>query len=596
MRRHPLSFIDLPDDRPPWVWADDVLGLKNSPFGKRFRSEHTPWIREPLEFLADPTYKEDTIIGCVQGAKTMFLISGACWAIRFKPGPMQINCQSDEDSKEFAKEKFNPTLESIPGIKERLPKDTSKRSTCYISLPDMFCLIQGANLNNLQSKSIMWQFNDEVFLWKKGLLDHARKRTTQYWNRKISNASTAGEVGDDLDRAHKSGDMREYHIYCYKCSQVFWPKWEVIKWPKQEDWDFRLLRKSTYLECPSCRHRYEHTEYNRKLMLSQARYIPTNPNPKPEHLSHRWNALVLSPDVLSWGDLAVEWIQAELEYQKGNDAPSREFIQKRLAESYDPNRFLTTTKLPTIEINTSGWAKESFRFLTVDVQEVEFWAVIRAWSRDGESRLMWAGKLLTYEEIEAKAAEFKVNPGCVFIDSSYDARRVYLECAKRNVVANIGGKQDWIGWKALNGEAEARKSFVYKRKDGKPVLLPYSFPAKYVDPMMGREAKDRKYAKLFFWSNIAVKDILIRLRDGKGAHWMAYDGVPDDWHTQMFSERRIRVYDRFGKESYKWERIGNRPNHLWDCECMQVVAACMASVIGSDNPSEEPDDQLTAAA
>lgn len=536
MIKHWASLLDMPDDRPPWMWGDDNLGLKNSPFGKRFKSEHTPWIRGPLECVPNNHIKEDTVMGCVQGAKTMYLIVSAAWAMRYQPSPMMINCQSDEDAKDFAKEKFNPALESIPEMKDRLPRDASKRSICSISLPDMFCLIQGANLNNLQSKSIRWELNDEIFLWKNGLLDHARKRTTQYWNRKILNASTAGETGSDLDRAFNAGDKREYHIYCFRCSRIFHPAWAVIKWPKQDDWDFSLLKASAYLECPHCQHRYEHTEDNRRLMLSQAKYVATNPKYTPGHASHRWNALVLSPEVLTWGDLAVEWIKAEIEHAKGNDAPRREFITKRLAESYDPNKFFDQVKLPTVEI--SDWPDEAFRFLSVDVQELEFWAVVRAWSRDGASRLIWAGRLHTYDEIEKLASDHNVPASCVFLDSSYDSRKVYLECSKRNSLLQDAQtrRQDWFGWKALNGEAEARKSFIYKPKKGQPVLLPYSYPPRYVDPMSGREAKERRYCKLYLWSNIAIKDILKRLRDGKGAPWLAYDGVGKDWEEQMFSE------------------------------------------------------------
>lgn len=567
------------------MWGDDTLALKNSPFGKRFRSEHTPWIREPLALLQEDGIKEETCMGAVQCAKTMLLIVAASWAMRYHESPMMINCQSDDDARDFAKEKFNPTIESVPEIKERLPHDQSKRSTCFISLPDMFCIVQGANLNNLQSKSIRWQFNDEVFLWSNGLLDHARKRTTQYWNRKILNVSTAGDVGSELDRSFLAGDQREYHFYCGKCSQIFWPRWPVIKWEKQDDWDFNLLKKSTYLECPNCLQRYEHTDDNRLALLSQARYVAMNAaKASPGHVSHRWNATVLQPEVLSWGDLAVEWVKAEIEFNKGNDAPRKEFITKRLAESYDPNYFMVETKLPRIELQSS-WPEETFRFLTVDVQEIEFWAVVRAWANDGSSHLLWAGRLFTYDEIEAKANEFQVSRGCVFIDSSWDTRKVYLECAKRNEMLTLNGRQDWFGWKALNGEAEARKSFVYKPAKGKPVLLPYSYPAKYVDPMAGRQAHERRYAKLYFWSNIAIKDILKRLRDGKGAPWVAYEGVPKDWNDQMFSERRIAIWDKWNKESYKWERIGKRANHLWDCECMQVVAACIAGVIGDSVPS-----------
>lgn len=580
------NYFEVPDRRPPWMWCSEKVKLKGSPLGGKFKPELTPWLKEPLQEIADNRNQEVTCMCCVQGGKTTVLLMTAAWATRFQADAMMVTCQNDADAKFLAKERLMPALESVKEIFDKIPTDRSKNSLLSISMPDMFIEIQGANESSLQSKPVRWVLNDEVYLWDTGLLQQARNRTTRFWNRRILNVSTAGDSGCDLDLAFKDGDMREYFLCCPSCLQVFNPKWEVIKWPEQEDWNWNTLRQSTYLECPLCKAQHKHTAEVHRKMLAGAKYVPQNHNNTPAKISFHWNSLVLAPSEVSWGDLAVEWVKAEIESNKGNDAPRKEFITKRLAESWDANRFFNSAKLPTIKIE-STWPEEAYRFLTVDVQETEFWAVIRAWAKHGASRLLWAGRMFSYEEAEAKANEMNVLPQCVFLDSSWDTRKVYLECAKRNTLVKINGRPDWQGWRALNGEAEARKSFIYKPKGGMATLLPYSYPAKYVDPMMGKESKERRYAKLNFWSNIAIKDILKRLRDGKGAPWQAYEGAPNDWHEQMFSERRIQIYDKYNKQTYKWERIGKRANHLWDCECMQVVAACMAGCIGGDVPVQE---------
>jgi hypothetical protein len=584
------EFHAPPDDRSPWEWARDTVRLKNSPFGDRFLPDLTPWLKGPLEELAKNENTEITCMCCVQGGKTVLMQMGAAYAIAFEAGPMMFNCQTDDDADDFAKERWATTLMSIPGIEGRLPPDKARRSFNKLSLTDMFMLIQGANRQNLQSKSIRWLFNDEVFLWKTGLLDEARKRTTQYWNRRRVNGSTAGEKGCDLDQAYEAGDKREWHLACPKCGALNLPKWERIKWPKDDsmrlasgDWNYREVMARAFFECEHCGAQHPHTEEAHKKMNAGAKYIATNPNPTPGWISFRWNALCLSPSVCSWGDLAVEWLKAEAEFAKGNEAPRKEFIQKRLAESYDPMRYLTFEKIPTVKIDEN--LAYDYIFLTVDVQEVEFWAVVRAWSKSGQSWLLWAGRLFTWDEIESKQTEFKVPSQCVFIDAAYEQNRVIRECAKRNKLVDLNGKQDWLGWKALDGENQESRSFVYKPKNSKAMLLPYSWPAKYLSGNSG-VATGVAFAKFHLWSNRTAKDILWRLRDGRGAKWLAYDQAPQDWHEQMYSERRIRDYNKFNKETIKWERIGKRPNHLWDCEAMQVVAACMAQIIGETIPVE----------
>lgn len=614
MKFWPRCFKVL-DRRPPWEWGAEKVRIKNSPYvGNRFRPELTPWLKEPLEVLPLNSVTEISCQCCVQGSKTVFILVGSSWAIEFEPDTMIITCQSDDDAKFFARERANYAFERIDSIANRMPTDRSKKSICSISLSDMSLEIQGANPNNLNSKPVRWVFNDEVWLWKRGLLDESRKRATRYWNRRIVNVSTAGEKGCDMDLAFEAGDRREWHLKCPSCNGLNFPKWERIKWPKDPDlivecpnekggttkeklklesgeWNFKAVKYSTFFECEFCKAKHAHTYAVHKTMNDGGAYIATNLNPTPGHVSFRWNALCLAPAELSWGDLAVEWLKAEVEFAKGNEAPRREFIQKRLAESYDPNRYHTFSKLPTVKIE--GNVAYDYVFLTVDVQQTEFWAVVRGWSKTGESWLLWAGRLFTWDEIEAKQTEFKVPGQCVFVDAAYEQTRVMRECARHNKLVDINGRKDWVGWKGLDGENQERKSFEYHPENSKPILLPYSWPPKYLSGNSGISA-GVAFAKWHLWSNKTVKDILVRLRDGKGSKWLAYDGAPQDWHEQMYSERRIKVYDKFGKESIKWDRIGKRPNHLWDCEAMQVVAACMAQIIGEPIPAKE--ESVSAAA
>jgi hypothetical protein len=158
----------------------------------------------------------------------------------------------------------------------------------------------------------------------------------------------------------------------------------------------------------------------------------------------------------------------------------------------------------------------------------------------------------------------------------------------------INGRKDWVGWKGLDGENQERKSFEYHPENSKPILLPYSWPPKYLSGNSG-VAVGKMFAKWHLWSNKTIKDILLRLREGKGAKWLAYEEAPKDWHEQMHSERRIRLYDKYGKETIKWDRIGKRANHLWDCEAMQVVAACMAQIIGDPIVIKEESAAVEAA-
>lgn len=55
------------------------------------------------------------------------------------------------------------------------------------------------------------------------------------------------------------------------------------------------------------------------------------------------------------------------------------------------------------------------------------------------------------------------------------------------------------------------------------------------------------------------------------------DDIEDDYLAQMESEHRVKENGK-----WRWKQIGNRPNHLWDCECMQVAAMVMLKLIGRE--------------
>jgi hypothetical protein len=59
------------------------------------------------------------------------------------------------------------------------------------------------------------------------------------------------------------------------------------------------------------------------------------------------------------------------------------------------------------------------------------------------------------------------------------------------------------------------------------------------------------------------------------------DDIDEEYLAQMESEHRIK---KGGK--WMWERIGSRPNHLWDAECFQVAAATMLKIVGREAVGE----------
>jgi hypothetical protein len=80
--------------------------------------------------------------------------------------------------------------------------------------------------------------------------------------------------------------------------------------------------------------------------------------------------------------------------------------------------------------------------------------------------------------------------------------------------------------------------------------------------------------KLYVFSNLVFKDSLSRLRRA-GHHTYAED-AGDEYRKQMQSEHRTKN----NNGTPIWIPIGDRANHLWDCEVMGILPAMMAKLIG----------------
>jgi hypothetical protein len=251
----------------------------------------------------------------------------------------------------------------------------------------------------------------------------------------------------------------------------------------------------------------------------------------------------------------------------------RQFIQKRLAQSWVEPSETVTLKGATDAyrmkeyFNGEKWEDENFRFMTVDVQQDHFWVVIRAWSIEGKSRLLYEGKVDEWEGLRMLRSRMKVPNRCVFVDRGYRPEIVALECRK-SVTAD-----DPNPWNCLLGE----ESNGYVTKIGKRrVVKPHS-------SVQRARTTAGLYWKYVKHSNLLAKDTLASLMRGEGAGWQIGVDHSKEYEKQMQNERKVEVSP--GKWRYKVSKswVGN---HLWDCETMQVVAASIYKVFNFDSSAD----------
>lgn len=575
-------------------WAKKWVNLPHSARKVKFDAALTPYLIEPANALLNNHVQEITCLGAVQSAKSTIAEIFACHIIAEDPGPLMWNFQSDGDAKEAAETRINPMFEACKPVIERLPAG-NKRKTMFCTLADMFYIIQGANArSNLQSKSIRYVINDESWLYPPGHLAEANKRTTAYeFNRRVLNLSTGAVLDDDTDTAFKAGTCHMYGFTCSKCGVWHAGEWGDPKEPggmrwddnsltrdKDGDWVIEEVLKTVRYECftPGCGMKWFDNPKSRRELLALCSYEAANPNPQPGCRSYWWASMFVP--WIRWSTLVYEWLKALQMVKMGQLQPLQEFMQKRLAKSWERRTPEDKVTVPTADYDFgTGLENRKRRLQTVDVQDNHFWVVVRDWTSYGASRLVWCGRLDLWPDVRNKQLEFGVVDSCVLVDASWGQgqtgpRTVYYACCM-------------YGWTALMGDD--REMFSIPIGDGRSKLSLLGEPQRG-DPLVGKHMgeKERKDLKtrscpVIRWSNPSVKDILENLSRGRGALWEIPRETPPEWFAHMRAEvKRISRHPDTGQKIVKYILVGKKQNHLRDCELMQIVGAVLGGMLGDE--------------
>lgn len=568
-------------------WLErNVKSVPYSPNPGPFRIESTPYLAPILRSLQDPEVETVAVMGNVQSGKSMVLELWSTFVPARTPGPMLLLQDVDQNAKDWHQTRLKPLWQATPTTRGQMPQDrTGEWHTTQFQRNTTWVL--GANNErNLQRRSIRFLGGDELWQWPRGHLKQALARRTAFtWQGKSVFVSQGGEDNDDFTELFNSTDRREWCFRCEKCGERQPFDWNQVRYPteakKDGMWDYDAVRAGTTYACKKCDHRYADRNSVRAEMNQTAEYVPMNPGAPKGRVGFHFNALAMQWG-LSWGDLAVECIEAAQSHDvNADDTKRKDFKQKRLAlpwtdEPDDGNGEVPASQYrmeqewteegraidgrlcppPFTKEQLMGSSSLRLRFMAVDVQRKGFYFIVRAWSADGKSRLIRWMYVDTWEQLREEQLRLEVSDRFVFVDSGDgpNVDEVYDRCAT-------------FGWTATKGSGETDFPWRVQTPVGvKIAYRPYK-PAKIIQ--IGK-----KSCRLHLFSNLALKDALARIRR-KGDHTYPED-AGDEYTRQMQSEHRTR--SETGRPV--WEQVGERANHLWDCEVIGLLPALMARLIG----------------
>lgn len=189
---------------------------------------------------------------------------------------------------------------------------------------------------------------------------------------------------------------------------------------------------------------------------------------------------------------------------------------------------------------------------------------------NGDSLLVFEGKLHTDDEVDRVLAEHGCKPRFGVADSGDDTEHVYQFCYKRGINCIKGGKQDL--WQHADGSSR-----IFSEERPLAGMMPQGTPLKY-ETGDGLLHIDEPVFILYSKANIRNRLAWIRSAQS-GLTWEVPEDVSDDYHKHMDAEELQATTGRHGESVSQWVQVKER-NDLFVCECYIALLMEWAGIIG----------------
>ena len=360
-----------------------------------WRTERFPFLRRIMKLLSPshPCHQVSVMKGAQLGF-TEVALNWMFYSIEHSPAPMLYVQKTLVDMEAFVKQRFDPSIDAMPGIVLGDGRGKSGGDTAKIKLfPGGMIRLGGANsASSLRSMPIERLMLDEEESYEQDLQDEgspsalAIRRTANYPNRKIFRLSTPKiKETSVIEPLFEDGTKERYYIPCPHCGNMDYIRWGNIKYENDDPETAMLL-------CEACgvliEERYktqmftECEDYSDPNALG-ARWIAENK--KVKNYSFHISSLYSPYGFYSWKDAVEEWIKA---VHKNDITLLKTFTNTVLGETWsESGRTIKASILEQRKTLYSAEVPEGVLVLTAgaDIQKDRIECEVIGWGKGMES-------------------------------------------------------------------------------------------------------------------------------------------------------------------------------------------------------------------
>jgi hypothetical protein len=552
-------------EKPPGViqWAERNIQLDSRLTARPglYNTTWTPYVRGVLEALADPGVHTVTLCWGSQTGKTLTLAIWLAYRIANDPAPALLVMPNADLARSYSETRLTPIFEKCKPVKRLFPQDLDDLKILEMQFATMTLSLVGSNSPaNLSSRPICIAVLDELDSFAApsekdaAAYSLALERTKAFPQRKHVLTSTPTLNTGDIWINYQAGTQETFHVPCHSCGEFQAMEFGQIRWDetaRSEDgkWDMRKVTETASYYCTKCNIPW--SERNRRQSIEQGKWVAANDSSEAGRRSFRLPSWY-SPTI-TFADCAKKFL-TEKHYLHGLQGWVNGWSAMPWEDQFDDNELNNVP--PGAFAKKQQWETDHIKLAAIDRQIDEFWFVVRAFARDGSSRLIEEGRRRTIEDVAQTLAELGVKNIHTCIDSGYETQDTYRIAAR-------------YGWVAIKGEE--RQYFYIESQAGR------------MKSVHSSDQPTDAGCRLLLLSSPACQDLLAWLRRGQGPLWEVAHDVSPEYREHMASHRKAhRINRKTGKDVYEWIRVKGRQDHLYDCETYLAGFAVWGKVIQAE--------------
>ncbi|MCC7173243.1 MAG: phage terminase large subunit family protein [Planctomycetes bacterium] len=614
----------------PAQWIEAHMRLPDtSAIAGRYSLAVTPYLREPLEALADPAVREVAGQKSSQIGWTMGLVMGWIgYTIDHDPTSMIVMFPRDKTARDFNIEKFEPVVEASPSLAEKITVKSRSRDyrQDHKTYAGGFCKLVGSNspgaVKSTSAKRLIVEEPDDCNVNIKGQGDSIellRDRGKTYADAKLLVGGTPTIKGvSSIEAELAKSDQREFFVPCHHCGDSAPLVWENVRWSTEEDAPAhpvygRARPETARYVCPLCGGEWSSSEKNANVARAERDGGGWRPMAPFHGIRGYYFSELLSPFAESALDRLVgKYLAAKHEADQGKIGALIAFWNGTLGRPWEWKADVPEEDdLRDRALDYPEWTVPAGGLVLtagLDVQHDRIAIVVRAWGRGEESWLVFWGELfgnvLEWEVWEAVWAT-------IFARTYRTASGASINIAAASFDASDGQTDDAV-YKAVrefNRRLGARRVMAIK---GSSIDTREIFSKPRVIDVNHKHKAARYGLAIYMVGASRAKDLIVggegggRLKlsgNGPGRiHF--YRDVRPDYFEQILAEVKVPS-GKQGKK--KWLAKAGKRNEALDCEVYALHAArslrldqytearwtslelviMQGSLFGPDGPSQE---------